>query len=265
VPVTIHLLSKTKSLPLVIVLHGGGGNARNAAYMTGFSRKSDEEGFIVVYPNGTGKLKRDILLTWNAGNCCGYALENNIDDTGFIDALIERLERQLPINERQIFVTGISNGGMMSYRIGCELSGKIAAIAPVAGALNLEECKPTHPVSVIIFHGTEDKHVLYKGGKPLRQADRNERIDRSVSYAVSFWVGHNKCSVNPKVDENGSIIKEAHGNCENGSDVVLYTIKGEGHTWPGGKKGGYPGADESIGEISATDIMWDFFKNHSKR
>ncbi|HUJ70694.1 MAG TPA: PHB depolymerase family esterase, partial [Verrucomicrobiae bacterium] len=157
-------------LPLVIVLHGGGGNAEGAIRMTGFNQKADKEGFVVVYPNGSGRLKTR-LLTWNSGNCCGYALDSGVDDVGFIRALIDELKKTRAVDPQRVYATGISNGGMMTYRLACELSDKIAAIAPVAGALNLENCQPTRPVSVIIFHGTADEHVLYNGGEPIRRVD----------------------------------------------------------------------------------------------
>lgn len=254
--------SSTKNYPLVIVLHGGGGNARNAERMTDFSEKADKEGFIAVYPEGTGKLER-YALTWNAGNCCGYALDNNVDDVGFIRALIEKLEKDLRIDSNRIFATGISNGGMMSYRLACELSDKIAAIGPVAGALNME-CKPAHPVSVIIFHGTADQHILYEGGPPKKIFDDHPRVDNSVAYAVSFWVKQNGCSNNSKKQDKGNISIETYTDDKNGTEVALYTIKDGGHVWPGGEKGG-PWGDEPTQEISATDIIWDFFAKHPKK
>src|ERR1700737_68016 len=127
-------------LPLVVVLHGGGGGVQaagarmqpGAVALTGMSLKADAENFVVVYPNGTGIL-RDKLLTWNSGNCCGYALKHKVNDVGFIAALLDKLEREIAIDPRRVLVTGISNGGMMAYRIGCELSDRIAAIAPVEG------------------------------------------------------------------------------------------------------------------------------------
>ena len=121
-------------MPLVVVLHGGGGNAGNIEKLTGFSEKADKEGFIVVYPDGSGMFDR-YLLTWNTGFCCGYALKNNIDDVGFIRTLIGYLQEKYAINPNMIYVTGISNGGMMSYRLGAELSDIVAAIAPVAGSI----------------------------------------------------------------------------------------------------------------------------------
>jgi polyhydroxybutyrate depolymerase len=250
------------ALPLVIALHGGGGNAQGAAEMTGMSAKADEEGFIVVYPEGTGRLK-DRLLTWNAGNCCGYALDNKEDDVAFVQALIARLQQELKIDPRRVYATGISNGGMMAYRLGCELSDKIAAIAPVAGALNNEECRPTQPVSVVIFHGTADEHVLYEGGKPEKKADPQDRVDKPVSYAVSFWVEHDRCPAIARKEEKGNVVRETYSGCQDGTEVILYTVKGGGHAWPGGGQGWLFG-DEPTKEISATDVMWEFFRTHPK-
>jgi polyhydroxybutyrate depolymerase len=260
---TIHLprgISDERAFPLVIMLHGGAGNSEHAARMSGFSTLADQENFIVVYPDGTGRLG-EVLLTWNAGNCCGYALDNNIDDVGFIRALIEKLERDHPINPKQIYVTGMSNGGMMAYRLACELADKIAAIAPVAGALNVE-CKPTAPISVIAFHGMADQHVLFEGGAPRVRADPHPREDKSVAYAMNFWAQHNRCAPTPQRDERGNIIHDTYTNCANGTAVELYAIKGEGHTWPGGKS--WLGGDPPTQEISATKVMWEFFKQHPK-
>ena len=121
----------SKSLPLIIVLHGGGGNSENMMKKTGFNNLSDENGFIVVYPDGIGRFKNR-LLTWNAGHCCGYALDNNVDDVGFIRTLIEKLQENFNIDLKRIYLTGHSNGGMMTYRLGAELSDILAAVAPVA-------------------------------------------------------------------------------------------------------------------------------------
>jgi polyhydroxybutyrate depolymerase len=259
----VHLpaaYSKDKSWPLVLVFHGGGGNGEQMAKMTGFSRKADQEGFIAVYPNGTG-LWQNRFLTWNAGNCCAWAYENRIDDVGFIRALIGQLKKDYPVDDRRVYATGISNGGMMSYRLACGLSDLLAAIGPVAGAQNID-CKPAHPVSVIILHGTADQHVLYKGGAPLRMADvRNPRVDRPVSEAVAFWVKHNRCREEPSTEKKGMVVIERYGGCSAGTAVTLYTLVEEGHTWPGGTKWAF-WADEPSREVSATDVIWEFFKNH---
>jgi polyhydroxybutyrate depolymerase len=251
-----------RPLPLVIVLHGGGGNAPGAVRMTGFSEKADKEGFVVVYSNGSGRLKNR-LLTWNSGNCCGYALDNNVDDVGFIRALIDELVKTRAIDPKRVYVTGMSNGGMMTYRLACELSDKIAAAAPVAGALNLENCQPAHPVSMIIFHGTADEHVLYDGGEPLKRVDTHRRVDKPVSYAVNFWVKEDGCSATPQREEKGSIRTEIYRGGKGGTEVALYTVKGGGHAWPGGES--YLLGAEPTREISATDLMWEFFVQHPKK
>jgi polyhydroxybutyrate depolymerase len=251
-------------LPLVIVLHGGGGNAEGAARMTGFSREADREGFMVVYPNGSGRVSAERLLTWNAGNCCGYALDSKTDDVGFIRDLIDGLDGRLPLDLARVYATGISNGAMMSYRLACELSAKLAAIAPVAGALNLENCQPVEPVSVIIFHGTADQHVLFEGGKPLKQLDQaHPRIDKPVSYAVDFWVKADGCDPEPAREASGNVVRQSWTGGKNGSEVALYAIRGGGHAWPGGDPG-WAGGDTPTREISATPIIWDFFKRHPR-
>jgi len=160
--------NKEQSVPLVIVLHGGGGNSKNIGKTIMMDELADEEGFIVVYPDGTGRLN-NYLLTWNAGYCCGYSLENNIDDVGFIRKLIEKLQIEYNINSSRIYVTGMSNGGMIAYRLGSELSDIIAAIAPVCGSIGGKADENSslwvipdsrYPVSVIAFNGMKDEHIL---------------------------------------------------------------------------------------------------------
>ncbi len=254
--------SPKRKTPLVIMLHGGGGNAHNAEAVAQMIPAAREKGVLVVYPNGTGPLK-DRLLTWNADNCCGYALDHQVDDVGYIRALISRLEQEYNIDPKRIYATGLSNGGMMTYKLGCELSDKLAAIAPVAGALNDPQCKPKAPLSVIAFHGTSDLHVLYQGGHPIQKADlRHDRIDRSVAYSVGFWVNHNHCAPAPKKTQTGAITQEVYSGCDGNANVTLYSVQRGGHAWPGGKS--YLGGVEPTQEISATQLMLDFFLKHPK-
>jgi polyhydroxybutyrate depolymerase len=253
----------TKPLPLVIVMHGGGGNAANAERMSGFTPKADREGFLVAYPNGTSRFG-DRLLTWNAGNCCAYALRENVDDVGFIRGMIAQIERELRVDGKRIYATGMSNGGMMSYKLGCELADKLAAIGPVAGALNVEKCAPSQPVSVVAVHGMADQHVLFEGGKPKKMADRAPRVDKSVAYALEFWRKANGCTGAAKKETRGIVREEAYSGCRNGTEVKLYAIAGEGHTWPGGQAGRAQ-ADQPTRAFSATDALWEFFAAHAKK
>jgi len=255
------------SFPLVIALHGGGGNSKNMMEKTGFNNLSDEKGFIIVYPDGIGRFKNR-LLTWNAGHCCGYALDNDIDDVGFIRALIDKLQENLNIDSKRIYVTGHSNGGMMTYRLGAELSDIIAAIAPLAGTIGGKENEnstlimipePNYPVSVIALHGLLDESVPYNGGHGNNT--RNDRIDLSVNQSISFWVEHNGCNITPNrnISDSGNVIIDYYLNGENNSEVALVTVLNGGHSWFGSDKD-----TTENQEINATQIIWNFFEDHSK-
>jgi polyhydroxybutyrate depolymerase len=245
----------------LIVLHGGGGDAESVMQMTRINERADQAGFLAVCPNGSRRFEQG-LRTWNAGNCCGYAADNDIDDVGFVRTLIGTLQQEFSIDSSRIYVTGFSNGGMMAYRLGCELSDQLAAIAPVAGYLAYEDCQPVESLSVIAFNGTADQYVPYEGGIPTRLAGQHEQRVASVADTVSFWVRHNQCSPLPQREEGTGIIREVYTDCSGSTQVILYTITGGGHAWPGGEAG--PVGDEPTQEISATDLLWDFFQRHPK-
>ena len=237
------------AVPLVIVLHGAVQGAANAESMSRMSTLADQQSFIAVYPNGTGKLP-----TWNAGNCCGYARQNNVDDIAFLRALIAKLQKSYSIDARRIYVTGISNGAMMSYRAACEMSDVIAAAAPVEGAQNVP-CKPASPVSLIVFHGTADHLVPYNGGSTPYQIGPH-RTDASVADTVAFWVKENGCAPAGKREESKDVLIDIYSGCKDGTGVALYTILGGHHLWPG--------MPLSRVDLSATDVMWRFFAQHPK-
>ena len=250
--------------PLVVVLHGGLGTSENVENTTGFSKKADEENFIVVYPQGIGR-------TWNSGNVEGPAFENQVDDVGFILKIVEEVENNYNIDENRIYATGISNGAMMSYKLASDASDKFAAIAPVAGTIGGKSTEnaslyfpknPSQSVSVIIFHGTNDQHVIYNGGRS--SGIDSGRIDLSVNDSVLFWVEADKCSSDPVIENiTSNVYSTTYKDGLNATEVVLYVIVGGGHAWPGGEKGFIFG-DEPTQEISATDLIWEFFKIHPK-
>lgn len=236
-------------LPLVVVLHGATQSADSAEKMSGMSGKADLEHFIAVYPSGTGG-----VVTWNAGTCCGYAIQNNVDDIGFFRALLEKLESDYAVDRKRIYFTGMSNGAMMSYRVACEMSDQVAAIAPVEGALNVD-CHPAAPVSVLIFHGTADRLVPFNGGRtPFQIGDK--RSDNSVANAVEFWVKRDACSSVPQHEETAEAHSDKYSGCQDGTRVALYAIQGGRHMWPGLAISG--------NHVPATDLIWDFFAAHPK-
>lgn len=237
------------TMPLVIVLHGGGGHAASAVMRSRMNEAAEKKGFIAVYPNGTGRLKLK-LLTWNAGPCCGYAAREQADDVGFIRALINWLEVNRPVTPGAVFVAGMSNGAMLCHRLGCELAEKISAIAVVAGSFSPDErCKPARPVPVILFNGTDDRYVPY----------------RSIKNTVDFWVKRNGCFRKPETKRWGKIRRDTYAGGKESSEVVLYTINDGGHAWPGGAKDPWLRGDTPTTEISASELMLDFFLKHARK
>jgi polyhydroxybutyrate depolymerase len=253
-------------VPVVLVFHGGGTNARTMVRFCGLNETADRYGFLAVYPSGTGRNPN--LLTWNAGNCCGDALRDNVDDVGFVAALLDDLAGLADIDPNRVFATGMSNGGMLAYRVASELSERIAAIASIAGPMGTEDCRPTRPVSIVHFHGTADEFTPYAGG--LGRKSLTTIVFRSARDSVRCWVAANGCPEMPqesssKAEETGgfAVEKSVWGPGTAGSEVVLYTIHGGGHTWPGRiPLGTYLGP--SATGISANELLWTFFERHGR-
>lgn len=249
-------------LALVVALHGGGGNGANLQAKIGLDAIADRESFLVAYPDGSGRLD-DYLLTWNAGNCCGYALDEQVDDTAFLRAMVADISRTYSIDSRRVYATGMSNGGMMSYRLACEAADLFAAVAPVAGALNLESCEPSGPVSVLAIHGTADQHVLFEGGAPAVTVDPHPRVDRSVHSALAYWAAQDGCALEPTRAQAGAVVHEVYPGCSAGLAVELIAVEGGGHAWPGAAEFS-PQGDEPSQAVNASEVIWAFFAAHPK-
>jgi polyhydroxybutyrate depolymerase len=221
--------------------------------------KSDNEGFVVVFPNGFSRLPSGKFATWNAGNCCGGARDENVDDVGFIKKIIDNLSHQLNIDKNKIFATGMSNGGMMSHRLACELAGTIKAIAPVAGTDNTKTCNSQAPVSVLEIHAKNDDHVLFNGGSGPGLRDKSKVTEfTAVPETVSRWVKRDSCNPKPRrVLTVPGAYCDLYTGCRSGAQVKLCVTDTGGHSWPGGTK---PRGDEPPSQaIFANDMMWDFF------
>ena len=265
----VHRPSGTYSaepLPVVLAFHGGGSNAEAMMQFSGLNDKADQAGFLAVYPNGTGRYKG--RYTWNAGNCCAYAQWNRVDDVSFVRALLEELDRSYLIDPSRVYATGMSNGGMMAYRLASEMAGSIAAIAPVAGAMATEKCSPSEPVSVIHFHGREDQFAPFDGGQGERSLLPIDHY--SVEHSIQAWLEANQCSRQALEEEvltgesGDRVLKRRYGPGRSDSEVVVYIIENGGHTWPG-RLSPLKMLGRSTLEISANDLMWEFFKKHPKK
>lgn len=251
---------------MVIVLHGGGGNAENAVRMTGFDRIASRDRFIAVYPNGTGG-RAGRLLTWNAGHCCAAAMENHIDDVGFINAIVNTMIAAGRADASRVYVTGMSNGGMMAHRLGRELSAKIAAIAPVVGAVFGDEGPPVAPMPAFIVVGADDEVVPPAGGPLQLRAllGLGRAANRDVSPAVAqaeYWANANECG-EPTRTQNAAASRIEWANCRSGAPVVFHSVAGNGHAWPGGEAGRARAAQPTKA-FDASEQMWDFFKRQTR-
>jgi polyhydroxybutyrate depolymerase len=248
--------------PLVLALHGTAMDGSMMVWFSGLNKKSDEAGFIVAYPSGTGV---GPLCTWNAGGFTGKMAEGRPDDVKFIGQLLDDLSKALNLDEKRVYACGMSNGGMMCYRLASELSDRIAAIAPVAGTIAIEECKPKRPVPVIHFHGSKDNIVPFETKKG--KAPPFMKL-KGVEDSIQTWVKLNGCDEKGTTDtisKDGDEIKvtrTCYGGGKDGSEVVLVVIEEGGHTWPGQKPPvGFIG--KSAKNVSANDLMWEFFEKHT--
>jgi polyhydroxybutyrate depolymerase len=247
-------LDPSRPVPLVLAFHGVSLNASEMMRISGFNAQSDASGFILVYPEGTGD-----TTSWNGGHCCGTAARDNVDDVGFVRALIGELSTSLPIDPKQIHATGFSNGAIFTYRLACELSDLIASFGPVSATPvedDLQACAPKRAVPILHFHGTADDPNPYNGGM---SAGGFRFV--AVSEAIQFWVNNNGCSAQSQSSTSGSIRHDVYTGCKSGSAVELYTIEGGKHAWPGGEAVNQKMGEPNM-EISATAILWEFFLAH---
>ena len=246
---------------LILAMHGGFGSAYNMENQSQLSAKADTAAnpFIVVYPEGVKSPSG--IRTWNAGDCCGYARDNDIDDVHFISVLIDTLLNRYAIDYRRVYATGMSNGGMMSYRLAAELTLKLAAIAPVASSMTLDgPWTPSRPMPIIHFHSYQDENVPYYGGVGNGFSDH---YNPPVDSVLNVWAGLNGCTVNNDTvyHETGEYLFKVWTQCDNDADIHLYVTYDGGHSWPGGEKGSIFG-DPPSEKINADDLMWSFFLQH---
>ena len=246
----VHVPQRAQSqakLPVVLLFHGGGSNPRQMVDFTGMNDCADKHGFVVIYPAGTGII--DAALTFNAGNCCGRALREQVDP-------------------QRIYATGMSNGAMMAYLVADKLSERIAAIAPVGGPMGFATCSPKRPVPVLHFHGRDDEFAPYNGGIGRRSISKTNFF--SVAHSIDAWVQANGCEASPAtlelpvtVDDGTRVTVHTYQGGRDGGEVQLYEIPGAGHTWPG-HESRFKALGKSTKNIDANEVMWAFFARFAR-
>jgi polyhydroxybutyrate depolymerase len=236
----------TRPVPLVLNFHGATMTAEQQRDFSGMNATADAKGFVVVYPQGVGN-------SWNAGACCGEAQSSNVDDVGFARALLDALQENICVDTHRMYSAGFSNGGRMSYRLGCEMAGVFAAIAPVAGTksfpddMNTPGCQPAQPISLIDIMGSADPRSAAQPGQ------------------IAEWVAFNGCSDASPTESyrQGQHFCSTYSQCSAATSVTFCMVDGGDHCWPGS----YPcilGNTSRPEELSANDLIWELFER-SKR
>ncbi len=240
---------------LVVMLHGGFGDGAQAERSYGWDAKADAEHFVVAYPDGLDR-------AWAVGGgCCGKPGRDNVDDVGFVTAMVRDIEGRGGIDDHRVFATGISNGGLLSYRLACDTT-VFAAIGPDAATL-LGDCPSPAPISVVHVHGLADGRIRFGGGRGEGVA----HIDGPpVPDVIARWRALDGCST-PVVTSSGPVTTSA-STCDAGRAVTLITVDGAGHQWPGSERNPIVerllGLDPPSQAMNATDVIWSFFASHPK-
>ncbi|MFP4172688.1 MAG: alpha/beta hydrolase family esterase [Candidatus Hydrogenedentota bacterium] len=261
-------LTSDEAVPLVVVLHPFMGGPRQMARMTGFDAIAEREGFLAVYPNG-------VTRRWSAdpGETRAPGPFRTADDVGFIVALLDRLEARHPVDPERVYVTGASNGAMMTYRLACEMPERFAAAAAVMAPMTrtlAEYCAPEIRMPFLIMMGTEDQAFPFEGGAPGGPGGGGEVL--GARETAAFWAWRNGCAPKPerwdfpeRAPGDGTRVSvETYRNCADGGETALYIVEGGGHTWPG--QPSQPLLEPLVGpisrEIDASEAIWEFFAAH---
>lgn len=251
-------------VPLVVALHGGTGWGKQFERNSGLDGLAEANGFLVVFPDGVGAGPTESdRRTWNAGYCCGAAARENVDDVAFIDQLLDTIGAEYDVDPSRTFATGHSNGGMLSYRLACELSDRFAAVALQAGSLGVEPCEPELPVSLLHIHGTADTNHPIDGGF----GDGLANVDfRSANESVTLVARADGCEGNAivAVDAvNLDLMATFWNDCDAGAVVELVTVAGASHAWMGHTPSN-PAATPAYMELDASVTVLQFLFEHPR-
>lgn len=234
----IALPAKPKGAPLILALHGGGGSPDTFGKASGLARAATRAGFAVAFPAGSGK-RGDSLLTWNVGYCCGYAARAGVDDIDFLKDVIRDAASRFGVDGTGVYVTGMSNGSMMSETFAAKNPGLVRAVAGVSGSMDTRRNRVQGKIPALIIHGTADTNVPYDGGRGEDSRTRTEfsSVASVVKAFLAPW-GSVRAETGGIIDRKDDGTSVAITDYRKGGRVVLrlVTIEGGAHHWPGGRK-----------------------------
>ena len=255
----IELPANAKGAPLILALHGGGGDPDQFASASGLARAATRAGFAVAFPAGTGR-RGERLLTWNGGYCCGSAARNGIDDIGFLKAVIKDAADRFGVDGSGVYLTGMSNGSILSETFAAKNPGMVRAVAGVSGTMDTSRTRVQGKVPALIIHGTADTMVPYEGGKGDTSLTRTNfaSVASVVKAFLAPWGGvlaETSRTIDRKDDGTSVIVTDY----QKGGRVVLRLMKVEGgaHHWPGGRKARL--SEGKTQEIDANTEILRFF------
>jgi polyhydroxybutyrate depolymerase len=249
-------------LPVVFALHGFAGNGHGLRSIAVWEPIAEREKFLVVYPDGSS-----FPLRWNIGPVANIP---TVDDVGFIRDVIADLAAIAPVDRARVYVTGFSNGGQMTHRIACRLADQVAAVGIVDGfdAGMLAPCDASRPVPLMAFFGT-DNPLAGADYPPWFQRLINVTIDETepplpanaIELWLAAWAERNECGPSPsRLPAAGNASGIRYEACADDAEVIMYSIEGQGHAWPGGPA--LPLLGGSVSDINASEVLWAFFKQH---
>jgi polyhydroxybutyrate depolymerase len=256
----------TSPPPVLMVLHGGGGSAEFGYRVHGWTDLSEREGCLVVFPEATAEdpsqpaAVRENPRIWNDGSRRSAVARRNVDDIGYLAAVLDDVQESFAVDSSRVFVSGFSNGASMSFRAGIELADRITAIAPVAGHLCLKDPQPARPLSMLYMIGLADPINPFAGG-PTVSPWGSRRVKPPVMDSINAWVRLIRASHEPVLLRDSDGVRQVRfGPGETGCEVQLHTIEDQGHEWPGAQRTlprivSGPQTDK----LNATEVIWDFF------
>jgi polyhydroxybutyrate depolymerase len=252
-------------VPLLLAFHGGTGWGAQFEKNSGFDGLAEANGFIVVYPDGIGSGADETTnRTWNGGNCCGAAARNDVDDVAFVGQLLDTLEGEYTVDRARVFAAGHSNGGILSYRLACELSDRIVAVGLQSGTLEIDACAPTTPVSLLHIHGTADSNLPIDGG---RGATSIANVDfNSPRLAVRTFAIADGCAAEPTATTdatNPDLAISTWTGCGGGTEVRFVTVAGATHPWMGHTPSN-PAAPAAYQGIDSSYEIVEFLLQHPR-